>query len=85
MTTLKLTGNHLGDAGTAALAASPHLANLTTLNLKYNGIGDEGAQALAASPHLLRLERLALDNNPITPDVRATVTQVMDAHRARRP
>jgi Ran GTPase-activating protein (RanGAP) involved in mRNA processing and transport len=49
---LDLSGNHIGDAGARALAASPHMAHITTLNLSGNKIGPEGAAALAASPTL---------------------------------
>jgi hypothetical protein len=42
-----VSSDDLGDAGAAALAASPYLADLTTLLLSCNGIGQEGGLALA--------------------------------------
>jgi len=44
---LNLCGNHLGDAGVAALRA-PRLAALRELALGWNDISDAGARALAA-------------------------------------
>ncbi len=48
----------------AALAGSPHLANLTHLNLADNKIGDKGAEALAASAAFPDLRELDLCTNP---------------------
>jgi hypothetical protein len=50
--------DRIGEAGAAALAASPHLARLRTLDLQGNQIGDAGAAALASSPHLAGLDEL---------------------------
>jgi hypothetical protein len=58
----------LGDAGAAALAASPHVTRLRKLNLTACGITDRGARAFASSPHFDRLQELSLFNNPIQPD-----------------
>jgi uncharacterized protein (TIGR02996 family) len=49
----------------AALAESPHLANLATLYLWNNAIGDDGARALAESPYLANLTTLQLVGNGI--------------------
>jgi hypothetical protein len=43
-----LSGNRIGAAGAAGLAASLHLAPLNELDLARNSIGDAGAVALAA-------------------------------------
>ena len=64
LTTLELRGD-VGDEGAAALAESPHVANLRTLLLRNDGIGDRGAAALAQSPTLLRLSALSLAFNLI--------------------
>jgi hypothetical protein len=67
---LDLGGNHLGDAGAQALAASPHLPRLTHLNLNGNRIGDAGAAALADAPHRRGLRECTLQGNPdISPAV----------------
>jgi uncharacterized protein (TIGR02996 family) len=50
----------IGDAGAAALAASPHLGRLHTLILSDTGIGPAGMRALAMSPLLGRLRTLEL-------------------------
>jgi uncharacterized protein (TIGR02996 family) len=51
------------DAGTTALAKSPHLARLRELGLRANNITVKGAAALATSPHLTRLTSLDLALN----------------------
>ncbi len=58
-------GAQLRDAGAAALARSPSLANLSHLGLQSSTIGPEGVRALADSPHLSRLASLDLARNPI--------------------
>jgi uncharacterized protein (TIGR02996 family) len=58
--------NAIGDAGAAALAASPHVGRLDHLNLTFNDVGDDGARALAASTALAALRNLNLGNNQIT-------------------
>jgi uncharacterized protein (TIGR02996 family) len=57
------TGHGIGDAGAAALAASPHLARLTDLELVAPRAGAAGAAALAGSQNLTELRRLALTRN----------------------
>ncbi len=57
---LHLGHTALTDAGLAALARAPHLANLRHLNLEGNRITDEGAIALAESPYLTNLAVLDL-------------------------
>jgi uncharacterized protein (TIGR02996 family) len=53
----------LGDAGVAALADSPGLADLTGLRLIDCGIGPGGVRALAQSAHLGELKCLELGGN----------------------
>ncbi len=48
--TLGLYGNRIGDTGAAALAQSPHLAQLEALDLSENGLTDLGVRALLARP-----------------------------------
>ena len=55
----------IGDAGAAALAASPAAEKLRTLSLRSAGLGPKGATALADSPHLKALESLDLEGNEI--------------------
>jgi uncharacterized protein (TIGR02996 family) len=62
---LDLRDNRIGDRGAAALAKSPHLANLIHLDLAGSRIGDTGAKALADSPHLGGLLDLNLYGNAI--------------------
>src|SRR5262249_5431911 len=62
---LDLTNKRGGDAGVAALAASPRLANLSVLILSGCHVGDEGVKALAASPHVMNLTRLDLWDNHV--------------------
>jgi uncharacterized protein (TIGR02996 family) len=64
--TLHLRDLRLGDAGAAALARNPSLANLTALDLYKNGLEDAGIAALAASPTLRNLRRLHLRSNWLT-------------------
>lgn len=47
-----------GDAGAAALAASPHLVRLRSLELSDTGIGPQGVRALADAPWVENLDRL---------------------------
>lgn len=56
---LNLRENGLGDAGTIALAASPHAARLRWLDLEANDIGAAGLDAVLASPYLRQLAFLA--------------------------
>jgi uncharacterized protein (TIGR02996 family) len=49
---LDLRGCAIGDAGIAAIAASPGMARLKGIVLFGNGIGVEGMNALIGSPHL---------------------------------
>jgi hypothetical protein len=58
---LDLNDSHLGDRGTAALAALP-FARLSKLSLAYNRIGVDGARALARAP-LPDLRELELSVN----------------------
>jgi uncharacterized protein (TIGR02996 family) len=54
-----------GDAGAAALAASPGLAHLAVLHLVECGVGPAGARALAQSPYLGELRHLVLAQCPV--------------------
>jgi hypothetical protein len=65
---LDLGNNYLEDAGVAALAGSPHLANLTHLSLWFTAVGSAGARALAGSPHLSNLVELDLNANGSLPE-----------------
>jgi hypothetical protein len=67
---LWLNGNRLGDEGTEALAASPHLPRLCRLHLDSNEIDSPGAQALLDSPHLRRVQQLSMRNAFITSNER---------------
>ncbi|MCI0455434.1 MAG: TIGR02996 domain-containing protein [Gemmataceae bacterium] len=60
---LDLGGGDLGDAGIAALAASPHCPKPTTLLLDFNEIGPKGAKALAGSRLLSCVQLLGLTEN----------------------
>lgn len=62
---LSLAWHGGGDAGAAALAASPHLANLEELHLGYNGIGQAGVAALARAPWLDGIRLIDLEMNPV--------------------
>lgn len=62
---LRLNANRLGDAEVAALARSPHLANLAWLDLGNNQIGVAGLEALAASTTLPRLGYVKLAFNDV--------------------
>jgi hypothetical protein len=53
----------IGDAGLAALAASPAMSGLGELRLSLCDLTDHGLKALAASPHLRRLGVLHLWHN----------------------
>jgi len=46
LSALILVSNQIGDAGAAAIAASPHLANLAELKPLNNRIGAAGVTAL---------------------------------------
>ena len=63
---LHLGSNTLDDAGAAALADCPHLANVAALSVPNCNIGDDGVRKLANSPHLNRVALLDLSNNPIS-------------------
>src|SRR5262249_48108944 len=58
----------IGNAGLAALAASPTFANLTTLGLRDSWAGPGGVEALAASPHFARLRELDLSLCRLQPE-----------------
>ena len=53
----------IGDAGLAAIAASPHLRNLQVLSVPWQGIGMEGLEALCASKMLPSLVDVNLAGN----------------------
>jgi hypothetical protein len=53
----------IGDAGLAAIAASPHLRNLRFLNVSNQGIGMAGLEALGASKTLPSLIDVNLTGN----------------------
>jgi hypothetical protein len=69
LTTFRVHGNPIGDAGSAELATAPLLARLLTrdphLNLRNCAIGPAGAQALAASPRLKLAASLDLSGNSL--------------------
>jgi hypothetical protein len=57
----EVSGNDFGDVGVAALASSPHLANVEVLDLEdATNVGIEGVRALLASPHFPHLRSLNL-------------------------
>ncbi len=60
---LRLSENRLGDAGVAALAASPLLGRLEVLGLSANHIGDAGLTALADAETLVGVRELDLGGN----------------------
>ena len=63
---LDLSGNTLGDAGAAALAAALHdNTALTLLGLHANGVGDEGAAALATALPVAVLRYVGLNMNRV--------------------
>lgn len=62
---LHLARNRLGDAGAAALAASPVLAGVEVLDLSENDIGEVGAAAVGGSPYFGKLRRLELAHNRV--------------------
>jgi uncharacterized protein (TIGR02996 family) len=68
LTTLRLAGCQIGDAGLRDLAKSPRLANLRLLDLSNNWLTDAGAEAILESPHLAKLTRLDLRHNRIGRD-----------------
>lgn len=77
---LHLRDEHLGDAGAAALASSPHLAQLTALSLGH-GITADGARALAAAPSLGGVVALDLARNRL--DAAAVAALVASPHLGR--
>jgi hypothetical protein len=64
---LELNECAMGDAGAAALAASPVLSCVETLGLGDNRIGEEGLAALINSPFLGNVRTLYFRNNPAGP------------------
>jgi hypothetical protein len=62
LTHLDLYASFIGEAGIAALVASPHLTNLTSLNVALAGppLGVAAVRTLAAWPRLARLTSLDL-------------------------
>ena len=66
LTELNLGNNPgLERVGVAALAESPHVANLEVLLLHYANLGDEAIEDLARSKHLGRLRELYLSGNDL--------------------
>lgn len=65
---LSVAWTGLGDAGNAALLASPLLARLESLDLSNTTFGPLAAAALAGSPHLGRLRRLILRQSRVGPE-----------------
>ncbi|MBY0457069.1 MAG: hypothetical protein K2V38_07020, partial [Gemmataceae bacterium] len=63
---LYLEGARFGDAGAAALAASPNAANLEQLELGGMDLTDRGLRAVCVSPHLGKLETLSAGHNRFT-------------------
>ena len=63
---IDLSGNPLGNAGAADVAADAGPA-VEVLDLTNTGMGDAGATALAGSPRLAGVQALYLANNPIGP------------------
>jgi uncharacterized protein (TIGR02996 family) len=70
---LRLSFNHIDDAGARRIAACDRFLELKILDLTGNGIHGDGALALARSPFLTRLDRLILDANPIEEAERANL------------
>jgi len=56
----------LPPAAVAALASSPHVANLTELAIEGARIGDRGAEAIARSTTLAGVRQLSLRGNELT-------------------
>ena len=66
LSTLALNDNDtIGDAGLAALAASPFFAGLTTLDVSGNDIGDAGITTAVGSPSFARLRVLRVAGNRV--------------------
>jgi uncharacterized protein (TIGR02996 family) len=77
--------NAIGDAGLAALANCPMLANVRVLNLEGNaGIGAAGATALAESPYLTQLEELIFEGSAIGPDGAKALAKSANLARLRK-
>lgn len=64
---LDLSGSHVGDAGAAAIAGSPHLSGLTWLDLRGNGVTRAGLAALCQSRTLPSLRWLYVDGVDFEP------------------
>ncbi len=64
---LSLSGNRLGNAGGADLAACAHLGRLRELDLSFGEIGARGMQAVADAGAFPQLRELNLTNNSIRP------------------
>ncbi|MBA4063484.1 MAG: hypothetical protein C0501_07180 [Isosphaera sp.] len=75
---LRLWSNPLGNAGAAALFASPHLAGLKVLDVSYCLVGDDALrQLLDASPLADGLNRLDLTGSPASADMKQAVKDRM--------
>jgi hypothetical protein len=72
LSSLRIDGakDAVGDRGAAAIANSPHVANLVDLALANGNITREGAEALVASPYLASAKRVNLIRNPFDPSPR---------------
>ncbi len=62
---LDMSGNTIGDGGTAALAGAPRLAGLESLGLDTCEVRGRGVKALTAAPFWGTLGRLDLGHNPL--------------------
>jgi hypothetical protein len=65
-----LSGNKMGDRGAAAIARSPHLAQLAVLEWKGAGLGDGAGRAFLESPTLGNVVHLNLHGNDFSPAIR---------------
>jgi hypothetical protein len=75
---LKLSSNHIGNDGAAALFTSPHLAGLKVLDLSYCQVGDDALRALLDdSPLADGLNLLNLTGSPASGDMKLALKNRM--------
>jgi Leucine-rich repeat (LRR) protein len=77
-----LSGNELGDVGTALLTRWPGLVHVRSLDLSRNEIGDDGARALAQAASLGGLRQLWLNGNHISEAGKRTLSTAPHLRRA---
>jgi hypothetical protein len=79
---LDLSGNELGDVGTALLTRWSGLVHVRSLDLSRNEIGDDGARALAQAASLGGLRQLWLNGNHISEAGKRTLSTAPHLRRA---